>query len=97
MNSINPEYDNKLQTFMEGCQTIVNNYYTTSFPNLVPSKLVVEGGSRYTKIATYREGKVEKSMGSVYCFVDKTNGDVLKAATWKQPAKGARGDRKSVV
>ena len=28
----------------------------------------------------------------VYCFVDTTNGDVLKSASWKGPAKGARGN-----
>jgi hypothetical protein len=28
----------------------------------------------------------------VYCFVDLTNGDILKAATWKAPAKHARGN-----
>jgi hypothetical protein len=28
----------------------------------------------------------------VYCFVDKSNGDILRAATWKAPAKIARGN-----
>lgn len=28
---------------------------------------------------------------SVYCFVDLTNGDILKATGWAGPAKGARG------
>ena len=32
------------------------------------------------------------SGGSAYCFVDRTNGDVLKAASWKAPAKHARGN-----
>ena len=30
--------------------------------------------------------------GSVYCFIDMTNGNLLKAAGWKTPAKGARGN-----
>jgi hypothetical protein len=29
---------------------------------------------------------------SVYCFVDKTNGNILKSASWKAPAKHARGN-----
>lgn len=29
---------------------------------------------------------------SVYCFIDLSNGDILKAAGWKAPAKGARGN-----
>jgi hypothetical protein len=28
----------------------------------------------------------------VHSFVDKSNGDVLKAASWKAPAKHARGN-----
>jgi ABC-type uncharacterized transport system permease subunit len=28
---------------------------------------------------------------NVYCFVNKENGDILKAAGWKAPAKHARG------
>jgi hypothetical protein len=27
-----------------------------------------------------------------YCFIDKTTGDVLKAASWKAPAKGVRSN-----
>ena len=40
-------------------------------------------GRRYIRIS-YR--------GSAFCFVDMTNGDVLKCAGWKAPAKGARGN-----
>ena len=46
----------------------------------------VEEGSKFLRI-------VRKSHGStsVYCFVNKLNGDILKAAGYKAPAKGARG------
>ena len=40
-------------------------------------------GRKYAKIV---------NGGSVYCFVDRTNGDILKAASWKAPAKHARGN-----
>jgi hypothetical protein len=29
---------------------------------------------------------------SVHCFVEKSTGNILKAAGWKAPAKGARGN-----
>jgi hypothetical protein len=29
---------------------------------------------------------------SVHCFIDNATGDVYKAAGWKAPAKGARGN-----
>ena len=33
-----------------------------------------------------------KSDGRIYGFIDATNGDLLKAATWRAPAKHARGN-----
>ena len=44
---------------------------------------------------SYTEGKRYFKLirrDSVHCFVDKTNGDVLKAAGWNKPAKHARGN-----
>ncbi len=29
--------------------------------------------------------------GSVFCFIEKSTGDIYKAASWKAPAKGVRG------
>lgn len=46
-------------------------------------KFTYKVGSRYIKII--RDG-------SAHCFVDRTNGDVLKAASWNAPAKHARGN-----
>ena len=40
-------------------------------------------GRKYIKIIRGR---------SVHCFVDKTNGDVLMAASYKSPAKHPRGN-----
>ena len=46
-------------------------------------------GRRYVKVL-FRYNSHQS--GSVYCFIDKKNGDVLKAASWNAPAKGARGN-----
>lgn len=40
-------------------------------------------GSRYARIM---------KGGNVHTFIDLKNGDILKAATYKAPAKGARGN-----
>ncbi len=48
----------------------------------------VEFGRKYARVF-----KEEKGGGrSAYCFVDRKTGDVLKSASWKGPAKGARGN-----
>ena len=50
----------------------------------------VKWGRKYAKIIT---GNTRSNYGgSVFCFVDRTNGDILKAASWKAPAKHARGN-----
>jgi hypothetical protein len=48
----------------------------------------VEYGRKYARVFVERTG----GSRSVYCFVDRTTGDVLKAASWKAPAKHARGN-----
>jgi hypothetical protein len=49
----------------------------------------VKWGRKYAKVVT---GNTRSSGGSVFCFVDRTNGDILKAASYKAPAKHARGN-----
>jgi hypothetical protein len=71
------------EVFFDGVKTLVNNYYTKNYPNLPPCEWKVEEGTRYCRI-------VHDSRA--FAFVDKKNGDVLKPASWKTPAKHARGN-----
>jgi len=48
----------------------------------------VEFGRKYAKLVMHAG---PTSHGSVHAFVNLENGDLLKAAGWKAPAKGARG------
>ena len=48
----------------------------------------VEFGRKFARVFVEREG----GSRSAYCFVDRANGDILKTAGWKGPAKGARGN-----
>lgn len=78
----------KLAAFVAAAQAMVSAYYAAHSPNQGQA-LTVEMGKRYAKVVTATTGA---GCGrSVYCFVDMTNGDILKAASWKAPAKGARG------
>lgn len=40
-------------------------------------------GQKYAKVV---------SGSFVFCFIDLSNGDILKSATWNKPAKHARGN-----
>lgn len=55
--------------------------------------VIYEEGSRYFKVLYRTQWNGEGEIKShIHCFVDKTNGGILKAATWRAPAKGYRGN-----
>ena len=70
-------------SFLAGCNKIVADHrYRRGF-NLVAKPITARSGRRYIKLL---------GDTSVFAFVDRTNGDVLKPASYKAPAKHARGN-----
>lgn|SRR4030065_2583453 len=88
MTTTGPKFGNALKTFVDGVQAIVRNNIETNFPSLPVPVITIEKGKRYIRIVRNERGQGR----SVHCFIDTTNGDVLKAAGWKAPAKHARGN-----
>lgn len=76
-----------LAAFVATCQSVIDKHYKDDFPTLTPPRLTVDLGRRYARIVKNESS----SSRSVHCFVDLTNGDVLKSESWKKPAKHARG------
>lgn len=79
------DFDTALAAWIAKAQEIVDQGYADC-PNLNPV-LEVMKGRRYLRIVRADEGQ-----RSAFCFIDRTNGDVLKPAGWKGPAKHARGN-----
>lgn len=77
------ENDPKLQSWLARAQEKINVYFAKYFPDSLSHKLSIQVGRHYIKIIEDR---------SAFAFIDRTNGDVLKAASWKAPAKHARGN-----
>lgn len=54
----------------------------------------VTRGPKYTRIVQEQAGEDTGRSGSyggsVHCFIENSTGHVLKAASWKTPAKGVR-------
>lgn len=79
------DFDKAVQGYFDGAQDIINKFFATSISP--PHKLEMSKGRRYIKIVSHRNpGR------SVFAFIDRTNGDILKPATWNAPAKHARGN-----
>lgn len=92
------DFETALNLFVTNLQAHINNYYATKFPSLTPDKVEIERGSKFVKVVTRRAS----GGGSVHCFIVVKGGttkilgtvkpgDILKAASWKQPAKHVRG------
>lgn len=79
------EFAVALEKFFEGCVKISNEHRAKHYPNVNSAKWEIRNGSKRRYALLVRDG-------SAHAFVDKTNGDVLKPASWKAPAKGARGN-----
>lgn len=71
------------QNFQEFCEFVKGLLGTVGYT------LEVETGRKYVKLVSNRSGS-----RSVWCFVEKETGDILKAASWKAPAKHSRGNVK---
>jgi len=73
-------------TWLGGAAKIVTDYMANTFPNNPKKWLEVDMGHRYIRIIVKDTGT------AAFAFIDRSNGDVLKPASWKAPAKHARGN-----
>lgn len=76
-----------LNTWLVAAQALVDDYMARRFPTLPREVLTVEPGRRYARVV-----RSHGEQRSAYCFIDLQNGDILKTATWRAPAKHPRGN-----
>ncbi len=83
-----------IDIFVKNVQAFLDAHYAAGFPNGYPSSPRIDtmAGPRYVRLVAVDRMKGEATGGrSAWGFIDRTSGDVLKAAGWKAPAKGPRG------
>lgn len=80
-------FDMRLAKYMEVVHGLNQQYYKDfGFTEDVCGSIAVSAkdGSKLTKVMVGKR---------IHTFIDQSNGDILKAATWKAPAKnGVRGN-----
>lgn len=83
-------------SFLAGCQALVdaNLASYSELSKVQTDRLLITEGDRYLKVvrATFHRPANTLTSRSAHCFIDRTNGDVLKTTSWSAPAKGARGN-----
>ena len=86
MASPNPEVEFHLDGFLKDCQQMLEEYYSTKFPTLSIPEVDVKEGGKYYKVIKNEDARGRAS-SYVWFFVDKEEGNIWKAASWKAPAK----------
>lgn len=82
-----PVTDGKLDDFMDAVQEMKTSIFKKSYlPDFCNPIMTVTKGKKNAKII------VSDPHTSVFCFIDLSTGNILKAAGWKAPAKHARGN-----
>lgn len=84
VNDNTPEF----VSFFAGLTKISTDYHALMGYTFPADTFTIDGGSRYIRVWRTTNG----ASRSAHVFIDRTNGDVLKVATWKAPAKHARGN-----
>ncbi len=87
--ALNSEMEAAIKVFAAAVESMISAYFAKHYENVKPPAIVVDpNGKKYIRVV--RDGGEHNR--SVYCFIDASNGDVLKPDGWKRPAKHARGN-----
>jgi hypothetical protein len=86
---VKPSFDDALKSFVEKVNAMVREHHQREGYTLPPPTIAIDPrGKKYTRIVECDAGGPR----SVWCFVEKATGNILKAEGWKRPAKHARGN-----
>lgn len=81
----------QIDGFVAAVQAKHDAHLAKDFPNSVDVLQKVysaQVGPKYVKIV---EARPSGDQRSVHCFLERATGYILKSASWRAPAKGARG------
>jgi len=84
----------QIEAWVSRCQKLIDNYQKETFPTLIRPILVIMWGKKYARIVRQEAENGKVFHRSAWAFVNIENGDIFKPASWKAPAKHARGNIK---
>jgi len=85
-----PKFLARLEEFVAKLQSMIDEHQKSQGQFYPGTKITVENGIKNVRIV--RNGTDGNTSRSVWGFVEKETGNILKAAGWKAPAKHARGN-----
>lgn len=81
---------NDIQNYIDELTKASDARFAEHFAKSKPDVFSFRIGKRYAKVIKTTWGG--EGQRSVHCFIDLETGNLLKAAGWKKPAKGIRGN-----
>jgi hypothetical protein len=81
------EFAPRVYQFIERYQAMLDDYWKERGYIQPTPTVTTKFGTKYVRIFKRKYGQE-----SIACFIDMRNGDILMAATYKAPAKHARGN-----
>lgn len=86
------QFETALSSFKENLETLFSETKHPFVKNNYDVSICFEHGRKYIKALVQKAWNSGYTNSDLYCFIDKTTGDILKPASWKAPAKHARGN-----
>lgn len=84
LSGVDENFNIAFSNWMEGANKIIQEHYKKEYNQ--NASLDYMDGKKFVRIIT------KGIQTSAFGFIDKTNGNILKAAGWKAPARGPRGN-----
>ena len=83
-----------VQAFVAGAQKVVTDHYKEKYPDFAIPEIRAEEGQKYIRVLKNEQTYcfIAKEDGKTKALGEVREGDVLKAATFRGPAKGARSN-----
>lgn len=87
----------ELAAFVGTLSATLSAHFAAEYPGIDVNQreVVADQGPKRARIVSrcpLKDSSGRHVSQSAYCFVDLSNGDILKTASWTAPAKGPRGN-----
>lgn len=85
--------DDAIETFREKMEARQQYHFDTTYPDMKwKSKIILKKGSKFMKLFDNSTLSKNGTSGGIKAFVNLNNGQIYKPASYKIPAKHARGN-----
>ena len=80
----------KVDSLLAIIKAMRESYFAANYPSLKAERVTAALGSRYIKLVVMNHD--DTKVASVFGFIDRATGNMLKATSFNAPAKGVRAN-----